>query len=493
MRSLYAQVAAVFLVLLVGLGAVGAWWVARQAIGVTEAADQVLNRDLAGALVPRFEPYLESEIDLEGIAAEIERLTMVNRRMDVYLLGPEGMIKGSVLTDAGEPLMGAVDPAPLDAFIGGASLPILGEDPARPERRAPFSAAPISIMGEEGCYLYLVLSGTEYARAVGMLSPTFLTRGTLYGLLAALLATALVGLLLFRRLTRPLAEVTAAARALEAGALDRRVPVEGPAEVAGLGTAFNAMADRVSEHVDALERQDRLRREIVANVSHDLRSPIASIQGYLETLHLMGDRLDADARARYLDRVLHNTQRLGGMVEELFQLARFDAYEVRLQREAFPLDELAQDVVAGFAARARAEGVQLSAPPAEGPVPVLADLGLVERVITNLIDNALRFTPAGGQVEVTTQAGPDGAHGCVADTGPGLPPEHLDKIFERFFRSDGARTGGGAGLGLAIAKQILDLHGGRIWAENRPDGGARFCFSLPPATAPARAPVPAAT
>ena len=338
-------------------------------------------------------------------------------------------------------------------------------------------------MGEEGCYLYLTLQGQDYDHVLAML------RGPLFGRLAlraALLAfalTALVGLALFWWLSRRLTRLRHAVAGFEAGHLDRRFPVGSDDEVGRLGLAFNAMADRIAAQVEELRQTDRLRRELVANVSHDLRSPLAAMQGYLETLQLKEGDLDPERQRRYVESALAQTRRLGSLVGQLFELSRLDAGQVELQCEAFPLAELVQDVVVHCEPEAEQRGIALRAVLPEDGLPLVhADIGLVERVLTNLLDNALRYTPAGGRVEVRPWAEVGWAWVEVADTGVGIAPEQLPHVFDRFYRADAARSNGdGAGLGLAIVHRIVELHGAEIAVESTPGEGTRFTFSLPTA------------
>ncbi|MDX1529980.1 MAG: HAMP domain-containing sensor histidine kinase, partial [Rhodothermales bacterium] len=463
-------------------------WTSRSALRLTEAADQALNRDLAREIAPEVQPHLRTRIDDEALKPIFSELMEANRRVDVYLLGSNGMIKGAYVDPGVDVQLQTVDVGPLDRLMAGEpNLPVLGDDPTRPGRKRPFSVAPVSIMGESGCYLYLTLGSDRYDSALAMMQQAFIGRGALKALPLILLLTAVAGLALFAVVTRPLRRVTRVVQAFERGDHDRRVAVTTGDEVGHLGAAFNRMADTLVEHIEALERNDRLRRELVANVSHDLRSPLASIQGYLETVLMKAEELDPAERERYLDVVLRNTQRLSRLVEELFELSRFDAQQVEPVVEAFSVAELVQDVAAQFAPRAERTGVTLEAVLHERLPPVYGDIGLIERVIANLTDNAIRHTDAGGRVELAPYLDEGRVVVRVADTGPGIPEAQLQRIFERFYQVDEARTwveGGGAGLGLAIAKQILDLHGCQIWVESAEGEGTAFFFSLPTKEAP---------
>jgi hypothetical protein len=235
------------------------------------------------------------------------------------------------------------------------------------------------------------------------------------------------------------------------------------------------MRQRIEEQVRELERADRLRRELVANVSHDLRTPLASLQGYLETLLLRDASLTEEERRRYLDIAFRHGEKLRALISELFELAKLDSGDMTLQTESFSLAELAQDIVEKSRLQAARNGIEIHAQLQTDLTPVHADIRLIERVIDNLLDNALRHTPAGGTVTVQVTGLAEGTEVSVTDSGPGIPPEDLARVFDRFYRG---KDSSGAGLGLAIARRILDLHGGTITASNT-GAGACLRFVLP--------------
>ncbi|HYQ72684.1 MAG TPA: ATP-binding protein, partial [Gammaproteobacteria bacterium] len=250
-------------------------------------------------------------------------------------------------------------------------------------------------------------------------------------------------------------------------------------EIERLTRSVNAMAERIAGQVQRLQDTDRQRRELVANVSHDLRTPLASLQGYLETLRLKGDDLDRDEQLHYLEIAHRHCRHLGRLVEELFELARLDANEVQPVLEPFSLPELVQDVVHKFELRASQREVTLLASHDENLPFVVGDIALIERVMDNLIENALRHTPANGTVTVAVQRAGDTLAVQVIDTGSGIAAEDLPYIFERFYQSDRMRSQGGAGLGLAIARRIVELHGRTIRAASSGGRGTMFAFDLP--------------
>jgi signal transduction histidine kinase len=251
-------------------------------------------------------------------------------------------------------------------------------------------------------------------------------------------------------------------------------------EIDRLAATFDRMKQRIREQIQELERVDRVRRELIANVSHDLRTPLAALQGYVETLVIKRDELSAEERERYLQIASRHCTQLARRVNDLFELAKLDAAAVRLEIETVSLPELAHDVAQKFQLEAERKGVRLEIG-GERRLPfVEADIRLVERVIENLVGNAIRHTPRGGEVMLSTDKGPECVRVSVRDTGPGIAAEELPSIFDRFYRCrDRDEETSGAGLGLAIAKRIVELHGGEISARSEPKSGARFTFDLP--------------
>jgi signal transduction histidine kinase len=274
-----------------------------------------------------------------------------------------------------------------------------------------------------------------------------------------------------RSLARRLEPLRRAAASFAGGDLAARAPEEAPRELAELAASFNAMAERIAELFDA-------RTQLVAWASHDLRTPLASIQAMLEALE---DGLAEPER--YLPALREQVERLGMLVDDLFELARIDAGALTLELREAPLSGLVDSCLRGLEAEAQARRVTLGAS-VDHRVTVRCAPEKVERVLVNLLTNALRHTPSDGTVAVRAEAHAREVEVTVEDTGDGLEPEAVSRMFDRFWRGDRARTsaaGAGAGLGLAIARGLVEAHGGRIWAESRPGGGARVSFTLPTA------------
>jgi signal transduction histidine kinase len=291
---------------------------------------------------------------------------------------------------------------------------------------------------------------------------------------AASASTALIAALLVgHSIARRVRALDQAAARLAGGDLAVRAPGDGPRELAQLGDSFNAMAANLEHLFDA-------RRQLVAWASHDLRAPVAAIRAMLEAIE---DGLAEPAD--YLEALAEQTSTLAMLIDDLFELAQIDAGALALEMRESLLGDLVVSCVRGLEAEARARGVRLEVSLAE-PLPAVSCAPpQVQRVLLNLLTNALRHTPADGSVLVTARPTGSQLEVVVEDTGDGLTEHARERMFDRFWRADTARTpaAGGAGLGLAIAQGLVEAQGGRIWAENRRAGGARVGFSLPVANA----------
>jgi signal transduction histidine kinase len=299
----------------------------------------------------------------------------------------------------------------------------------------------------------------------------------------------LAGLVAFRQVTRPIVQLTREVQALEGEAASQQPTQEldpdTPAktvrdEITILRVAFERLAGANARHWQHQNQQDQQRREWVANISHDLRTPLASMQGYLETVLLKSAALSVAEREQYLRAALAQSQRLSRLAQELLELAHLELGTVKPTLERFSMVELVQDVMQKLALSASSRQQRLVPLFGSGSLDVVADIGMMERVMTNLLDNAIRHTPPGGEIAVRMQAQGDRVRVDVADGGPGIPPDVRPLLFTRGAAQRPGREGGG--LGLAIVRQILQLHGSDITLGDGPGGGAVFVFLLPTQT-----------
>jgi signal transduction histidine kinase len=279
---------------------------------------------------------------------------------------------------------------------------------------------------------------------------------------------------LARGMTRPLRDMARAAQRMEIGDYSQRVHTDSRDEVGQLAAAFNNMSAE-------LESLERLRRELVANVSHELKTPISAVRAHLENLLDGVERPDPET----LQVMLSQTERLGRLIDQLLDLSRIESGELRLNRAPIPLHPLVREVLSEIEMARADRGVRVADAVPDDLPPVLVDPERVHQVLFNLLDNAVRYTPAGGEVTVAAHRANGGCEIAVSDTGPGIAPEHLPRLFERFYRADAARSrgDGGTGIGLAIARSVVEAHGGRIRAESRLGQGSVFTFDLPVADA----------
>jgi signal transduction histidine kinase len=307
------------------------------------------------------------------------------------------------------------------------------------------------------------------------------------GLLGLLLAFSAIVAVAFAALTaeqvlRSVREIAAAARQVAGGRLGVRVAPNGPDELALLAADFNVMAERLEESDRMRREMEEARRHLFAAVSHDLRTPLASIRAMVEAIN-DGVVTDAETTQRYVRTVLGEVQRLSGLLDDLFELSRLDAGVLALHLEPGSLRDLVSDTLEALQAQAAAKGLQLRGEVDDSLPPVLIDAARVQRVLFNLVQNAIRHTPADGTILLEALEESDAVRVDVVDSGEGIAPDDLPHIFERFYRGEKSRVRGqgGTGLGLAIAQGLVEAHGGRIWAQSVPGRGARFSFVLPKA------------
>ncbi len=401
---------------------------------------------------------------VQRMAADLGQRVLIVNPQNIIAADSSGLFVDKSLSEIG----------PTDAFIV-----VAGEPP-----RVIISAQPIT--GTLG------LMGPSYANMpasempiVQQLDPALdpIQQGFISSVNHSLLLAVVMGalaaisltLVFSRRMLRPIEQLTAAARKMEQGDLRQRVTVRSPDEIGQLSHAFNAMAD-------GLERQEKLRRDMVSDVAHELRTPLTNIRGYLEAVR---DGVTSSDPA-LIESLYDEAMTLNRLINDLQELSLAEANRLPIDRQLVAPSELIQRTAHALLPTAADKQVDLS-------IQVPQDLPLVEvdparigQVLRNLITNALTYTPAGGSVRITAEEHNTSLVVHVHDTGPGISDEDLPHIFERFYRADRSRnrTTGGSGLGLTIVKQLVEAHGGRVWVESQQGLGSTFSFSLPCAEDP---------
>jgi two-component system sensor histidine kinase BaeS len=355
--------------------------------------------------------------------------------------------------------------APDGTIVAASDSERVGQSMRMPER---VMAVPITVDDQEVGLLRIYPFGRRGGELHEVLRSSlqrFLLVGVTIGAFALL-----VGLGLSRLMSAPLTALAAATRTVAAGDFSVRVPSHYPGEMGELAAAFNQMAEE-------LARADELRRNLTADVAHELRTPLSVIRGKLEGV------LDGvyPATPDHLAPVLEETKLLTHLVEDLRLLALAEAGRLDLERQPLDVGDLLRDAQVNFNPQAADRGITLALDLPSGLPPVVADRRRVAQILGNLLTNALRHTPQGGCVTLSAATVESAVEVSVADTGAGIPPEDLPYIFERFWRGDKSRSraGGGSGLGLAIAKQLVEMHGGAIRVQSTPGAGSAFAFTLP--------------
>jgi signal transduction histidine kinase len=311
------------------------------------------------------------------------------------------------------------------------------------------------------------------------LAPTLTWAGV--ALLAVGAVTA--ALLIFRPTHKRLRSLEAAARALGEGRTEVRASESGGDEVTALSRTFNRMADDLQSRAAALAESDRARRQLLADVSHELMTPLSAIRGYVETLSMPELTLDTDTRRKYLDIVHQETHKLEAIIGDLLDLARLQGGDELRPPVAVGLVDLFERIADRHGPILSERQITLATELPDGPIAIWGDAERLEQALQNVAANAIRHTPEGGRIVVRGERADSRVRITITDNGPGIPAEHLPHIFDRFYKADASRAGttirSGSGLGLSIVQAIVERHRGEVHASNAPEGGARFEMLLP--------------
>ena len=296
-----------------------------------------------------------------------------------------------------------------------------------------------------------------------------------------LIAAAIIGLIVLGFITRNIRKTVTVIREFKNGNLNARIKLKGKGELSEVADSFNEMADTIVTNIEEMKTMDNLRRELIANVSHDLRTPLATIQGYIETILMKTETLSEDDRKKYMQTILGSTERLKKLVEELFELSKLEARETRPKPEAFSIAELAQDIQQKNLLIAESKNIELLLQfPYDLPL-AYADIGMMEKVLQNLLDNAFKFTPERGKIIIQLKPQSENIFVSVNDNGIGINEKELPHIFDRY--NQGSRSQikekQGLGLGLAIVRKILEVHNLEIKVESIEGKGTSFYFKVP--------------
>lgn len=446
---------------------------------------QRLNADVANHVIAeKFQnasPFLEDGSVNKPLFGDLMHDMMaVNRGIEVYLLNDVGEILYSVVLDPSDKnATKSVSLTPIESFIAdkGENF-ILGDDPRSPGEQKIFSAAPYDVDGRNG-FVYIVLAGKKFQEVSGTLMGQYFAK---LGLGATLLTTffaVIIGLLAIWFLTKNLRVITSTVRRFNEGDLTARIENPDASDISIFANSFNEMANTITGNIDKMQSIDLLRRELIANVSHDLRTPLAILKGYIETLQMKRDSLTEVEKQEYLQITHDNVDKLSKLINQLFEYSKLEAEQVSPVKEPFSITELSHDLIAKFKVLAEQKQIKLHIDNPKENNMVFADVSLVERALQNLIENAIKYTEPNGKVTLSLTKKGKNVEINITDTGTGIPVNEQPFIFDRYKQVDESAKKQGSGLGLAIVKKIMELHDTTITVLSKPKEGSSFIFNLP--------------
>lgn len=487
-KSLYSKLALVLLGLFV---LIGISFIVISVVSTEkyqQEVNQKLNRELAELIVAEKLIMQDNRINQEALEDIFHMLMVINPSIEIYLLDPLGNIL-AFSAEPGKVMRKSINLEPVKKWLhGDVPLPVFGDDPRDTDGEKVFTAAPIAQDGKLEGYLYVILGGETYDSIIQKIQGSYILRLSIRVIAISLLVALVAGLLIFALLTRRLKRLAKVMDGYESGMPSQELDLQMSAhphsadEIDRLGSTFKAMTERINIQMDNLQKSDMLRRELIANVSHDLRTPLATLRGYMETLLMKDDSLPAEERRNYLNIAISHCERLSKLITDLFELAKLEAQDTVVHSESFSLSELVQDVVQKFELTAQERHINIVTNIGKGLPFAYADIALIERALENLLENAFRYTPGEGSISIVL-SNHESEHITVrlSDTGQGIPEKELPRIFDRFYQSDKSRKGkaGHSGLGLAITKRIMELHGTSIDVQSALNSGTSFTFTLP--------------
>ncbi len=442
---------------------------------------QRLNADVADYLIKESPPFKDGKVDKESLGVIMHSMMAVNPGIEVYLISPDGEILSFVVLDK-KVKLSRVDIAPIKDFISQKGEKyVLGDDPRHPGGETIFSATEVYQDGQFLGYVYIVLASEKYENVSALMANSYWLRLGLNSFLLTLVAAFSIGLVLLWLLTRNLRVIIQTVKQFEEGNLKARIPVKGKrgGELTNLSHTFNSMADTIVNNIDELKQVDQLRRELIANVSHDLRNPLAIIQGYIETLLMKSESLSKEDSEKYMKIIHQSSEKLTRLVAELFELSKLEARQVKLKKEPFFIQELIGDACLKHKLTSANKNIEIQSAIEDGLPMVYGDIAMIDRVIQNLLDNAIKYTPQNGKVILRVNKNNEAVEVKVDNTGEGIPEKDLPNVFNRYYKVDKEKEGiEGTGLGLAIVKNILEVHDSNISVKSVPNELTSFYFNL---------------
>ncbi|MFK7856109.1 MAG: sensor histidine kinase [Granulosicoccus sp.] len=500
MTSLYVRLSSVFLIILLLFGAFSLWIAEHSTRAYFLESTQQLNAPIAEYMSANLSLVTDGLVDTESLAQLADVIMIINPGIELYLLDTDGKVMAQA-ANANRIAQITVDLDPIKRFLSAVedgetrTRTVLGDNPLNVSEQRVFSASRLMDKEELVGYVYVVLAGQQHQSVLNSIGSSYSVRNLALMLAVLLLMAGFAGVVVFFTLTRRLRCLTRRVQrwqtrgfgSLALASEHKEQQAAEHDEIDELARAYDAMTLKLQDQYLELESKDKSRRELMANISHDLRTPLTTMQGYLETVLLKHGQLDKHIEKRYLDIAHKHGMRLSVLVAQLFELSKFDSGDVSLNPERFSLLELAHDAMQDIELRAQKRCVNLSVNVQganSADYEVMADISMIHRVFENLLDNALRFTPDNGSIRIELEVMPEQEiRITVADTGCGMTQSDAQRVFEPGFSlakgiEDSDKH---AGLGLAIVNSIVSLHESTIHVACEVNKGSCFTFELPSA------------
>jgi len=498
LNKLFVKLSLALLLVFLGLGIVLVRTFDNATLAMQRETTQQLHAELASHISHEIDFWHEGQLDMEAIEHALHLMMVLGPANDLYVLSPQGVILAHA-SDERDVIRDAVDTGPLvNVLNGAANLPVMGDDPKGLDEGKIFSVSRLYVPGEAEepanmlGYLYIILGGQSYDNTRAAVMPSHIAGITSTSMIAAVTFFLMVALTLFFVLTKPVNELSAYLQEFRDKQFmklpERSLSLSGKEsnELARLASVLKEMSEKIVSQFDEMIESKKHRQELVAHISHDLRTPLAGVKGYLETWKLKEGELSEEERSKYIDTAMKHCEQLSKLVDELFVLARLEGNEIKLNREQFPLDELVSDLVQRMQLLAKQNNVGLQFEADQQMPFVDGDIAQIDRVFSNLIENGIRHTPEGGEVRVqlSNQRGEDGKPTIsvtISDNGDGIAEDQLNRLFDPYFRgaNQNKQYPKGTGLGLAITKRLLELHDAAISVSSQLGKGSVFQFKLP--------------
>lgn len=453
--------------------------------------EQRLYWGIAADFARSAQPDLDPALNLVGLRSHAHLFRISYPLFSLYLLDESGKVllnlseegKSFVVGPEGVSFrdLATVSPASIHAFLRSdakAHTPIFDREPIGGHQTV-FSAAPVTFEGKPAfIYITFITNRSDKIEKIYSWGSTFWVIPL--ALPMVILLCVPIGYLFVSYFTRPLRRIADAIRAYECGKVEQRIEVRSQDEIGEIAQAFNRMADSIASQLADLSAKDRLRRELIADISHDLRAPVSGISAVAQTLLADDTPFDAQRRTELRHVIDERTQALTSLLSELYQLSKLETGEAHIELQRCSVPQLFEDLALSYRVRCQQRSITISTSYAEDCPCALADPAMILRVLTNLLENAIRYTHDGGAITLSCAPSEERLTVEVSDTGVGIDPENLQRVFERTYQVDSQPTAmkGMSGLGLAIVRKIVEGHGGEIAVRSTPNVGTTFSFTV---------------